>query len=314
VIDNASVDGTAAKVRELAPEATVLEWGENLGFGAACNAGAVAAGNDLLLFLNPDAVVAAGFREAIELPLSDGRGWDAWQGLVTAEDGSEVNTWGGVVHFTGVAWAGGAGRPRSEAPREPREVAFASGACLAVRRASWEKLGGFPAPYFLYHEDTDLGLRVWLSGGRVGIEPRAVCDHEYEFEKGAEKWHYLERNRVATIVRTYPFRVALAAAPALVALEPVLVVVAAAAGWLPQKLRAYAATARSMPRLLRERRGIREAAARAGGPADAGAFAARLSAELDSEFLGAASRSKVLSRLLGLYWRFARALLGLRSA
>lgn len=314
VIDNASVDGTAAQVRELAPEATVLEWGENLGFGAACNAGAVAAGSELLLFLNPDAVVVPGFRDAIELPLTEGRGWDAWQGLVTAEGGSTVNTWGGVVHFTGVAWAGGAGRPRSEASSEPREVAFASGACLAVRRERWERLGGFPVHYFLYHEDTDLGLRVWLSGGRVGIEPRAVCDHEYEFEKGAEKWRHLERNRHATIIRTYPFRVALAAAPALVVLEPVLLLVAAAGGWLPQKLRAYAGTARALPRLLRERRGVREAATRAGGPLDAGAFAARLSADLDSEFLGAASRSKVLSRLLGLYWRFARAVLGLRSA
>lgn len=314
MIDNASVDGTAARARELAPEATVLEWGENVGFGAACNAGAVAAGNELLLFLNPDAVVAAGFRDAIELPLTEARGWDAWQGLVTAEGGSTVNTWGGVVHFTGVAWAGGAGRPRSQAPSDPREVAFASGACLAVRRESWERLGGFPAAYFLYHEDTDLGLRVWLSGGRVGIEPRAVCDHEYEFDKGAEKWRYLERNRHATIIRTYPLRVALAAAPALVVLEPVLMVVALAGGWLPQKLRAYAATVRGLPRLLGERRAVREAAARAGGSLDPGAFAAQLSADLDSEFLGAAARSKVLGGLLRVYWRLARAVFGLRSA
>jgi GT2 family glycosyltransferase len=313
VIDNASGDGTATKVRELAPTATVIEWSENAGFGAACNAGAIAAGKELLLFLNPDAVVAPGFRDAIELPLADGRGWDAWQGLVTAGGGSAVNTWGGVVHFTGIAWAGGAGRPRSEAPSEPGEVAFASGACLAVRRERWERLGGFPAAYFLYHEDADLGLRIWLGGGRVGIEPRAVCDHDYEFEKGPEKWHYLERNRHATIVRTYPLRVAVAAAPALVVLEPVLLVLAAVGGWLPQKLRAYAATARALPRLLRERRAIREAAA-AGGPLDPAAFAALLGSDLDSEFLGAASRSPLLSALLGLYWRLARALLGLRSA
>ena len=66
------------------------------------------------------------------------------------------------------------------------------------------RLGGFSAPYFLYHEDTDLGLRLHLAGLGVGIEPRAVCDHEYEFDKGSSKWRYLERNSWATIVRTYP--------------------------------------------------------------------------------------------------------------
>ncbi len=56
VCDNGSADGTAERVRELAPAATVVEVGGNPGFGAACNAGADRARNPLLLFLNPDAV------------------------------------------------------------------------------------------------------------------------------------------------------------------------------------------------------------------------------------------------------------------
>ena len=66
---------------------------------------------DLLLFLNPDATPAPGFAEAIRAPLADGRGWDAWMGLVTAGGGRDVNTSGGIVHFTGIAWAGEAGVP-----------------------------------------------------------------------------------------------------------------------------------------------------------------------------------------------------------
>ncbi len=300
-----------ARARELAPEAIVIETGENLGFGAACNAGALAADNELLLFLNPDAVVAPGFRAAIELPLREGRGWDAWQGLVTAAEGAEVNSWGGVVHFSGIAWAGGAGRPRDEAPSEPHEVAFASGACLAIGRERWQQLGGFAPGYFLYHEDTELGLRIRLGGGRLGIEPRAVCEHDYEFEKGPHKWHYLERNRWATIIRTYPGRVLAAVAPALLLIEPALIVVAALGGWLPEKLGAYAATARALPGLLRERATVRSEALAAGGPIDPARFAAALGTELDSEFLGAASRSALLAALLGLYWRLARGLFGL---
>ena len=301
VCDNGSADSTAAVVAELAPAATLLAGAGNPGFGAACNLGASRAGGDLLLFLNPDNVVASGFRDAIELPLIERRGWAAWQGLVTDEGGARINSRGGVVHFTGIAWAGGAGAPRSAAPAEPQEVAFPSGACLAIRRDAWTELGGFSEPYFLYQEDTDLGLRLHLAGRAVGIEPRAVSDHDYDFDKGPAKWRYLERNRWATIVRTYPGRLLALLIPGLLATELALLVVAAAGGWLPQKLRANVEILRALPRLRRERRLI-QAAARI----DAAAFAAALTADLDSDFLGAASRSRVLLRG---YWSLVRRLL-----
>ena len=173
-----------------------------------------------------------GFRDAIVLPLAEGRGWGAWQGLVTSDNGESVNSAGGVVHFTGVAWAGGAGRPLGEAPAGPMEVGFPSGACLAIPRERWELTGGFSEPYFLYHEDTDLGLRLRLAGLTVGIEPRAVSDHDYEFDKGAAKWRYLERNRWATVLRTYPTRLLVLLLPALLATELGLLAIAATGGWL----------------------------------------------------------------------------------
>src|ERR1044071_978867 len=126
VADNASIDGTLAAVAEHAPAAVVLETGANLGFAAAANAGARAARGALLVFLNPDATAAPGFVDAIRAPRRD---WTAWQGLVTADHGRAVNTSGGVVHFTGIAWAGQA------AAAGPRDVAFLSGACLAIPRA-----------------------------------------------------------------------------------------------------------------------------------------------------------------------------------
>jgi GT2 family glycosyltransferase len=304
VSDNGSSDRTADLVAELAPDAKLLARGDNPGFAVACNAGAAVASGELLLFLNPDNVVAPGFRDAIERPLLAARGWGAWQGLVTADDGAAINSRGGVVHFTGIAWAGGAGRPRGEAPPAAEEVGFPSGACLAIPRRIWEMLGGFSEPYFLYHEDTDLGLRLRLAGLAAGIEPGAVSDHDYEFDKGPAKWRWLERNRWATILRTYPTRLLVALLPALLATELALLAVSATGGWLGQKLRAYADVVAALPRLLRERRAIQ-----AGAAIDAAAFAAGLTAGLDSDFLGAAGRSRQLRRLLVAYWRLARRLL-----
>jgi len=304
VSDNGSSDGTTDLVAELAPGAKMLARRDNPGFAVACNAGAAVAGGELLLFLNPDNVVAPGFRDAIERPLIAARGWGAWQGLVTADDGAAINSRGGVVHFTGIAWAGGAGRPRGEAPSAPGQVGFPSGACLAIPRQHWEMLGGFSAPCFLYHEDTDLGLRLRLAGLAAGIEPEAVSDHDYEFDKGPAKWRWLERNRWATILRTYPTRLLVALLPALLATELALLAVAAAGGWLGQKLRANADVVAALPRLLRERRAIQAAAT-----IDAAAFATGLTAGLDSDFLGAAGRSRPLRRLLAAYWRLTLRLL-----
>jgi len=304
VSDNASADASLEVVAELAPAARVIAGTDNAGFGAACNAAAADATGDLLLFLNPDAAVAPGFREAIALPLAEDRGWGAWQGLVTCEDGATVNTSGNVVHFTGIAWAGGAGAPRAAAPERPREVGFPSGACLAVPRWIWEGTGGFSEPYFLYHEDTDLGLRLRLAGFDVGIEPRAVCDHDYEFAKGPAKWRYLERNRWATVLRTYPGRLLALVMPALLLTELALHAIAAAGGWLGPKLRADADVIAALPRLYAERRVI-QAGARIG----AAELAGSLTAELDSPHLGRAARSPLLARALAAYWSLVLRLL-----
>src|SRR5262249_56362921 len=102
---------------------------------------------------------------------------------------------------------------------EAAGVGFVSGACFAVPRAIFEEVGGFAEDYFLYQEDVDLSLRLRLRGGRLGVEPAARVDHEYEFEKGAAKWRRLERNRWATIIRTYPAPLLAALAPALLAAQ-----------------------------------------------------------------------------------------------
>jgi N-acetylglucosaminyl-diphospho-decaprenol L-rhamnosyltransferase len=304
VVDNASQDRTLESVRRLAPGARILAQERNLGFAAGCNAGAAAATGDLLVFLNPDAVVADGFTAAIRRPLAAGSGLDAWMGLVTAERGRAINTSGGVVHVTGMAWAGDAHAPVARAPQDTREVAFASGACLAVTRAAWERLGGFAEDYFMYCEDVELSLRLWLWGGRVGIEPSARVDHDYEFAKGDYKWRLLERNRWATILRTYPGALLALLATALLATELALLAISANAGWGGAKRAAVGDTIRALPRLLRERRAIQ-----AGRRVGAAAFAEHLTPDLASPYLGSVGRNGALRVALRLYWALVLALL-----
>lgn len=291
VVDNASRDGSAERAR--AAGARVIANPGNVGFAAACNQAAAVAGGELLLLLNPDSIPQPGFRAAITAPC--GGELAAWMGLVM--DGERINTSGGIVHFTAIAWAG-------HAPPAARDVGFLSGACLAIPRATWNALGGFSPAYFMYHEDVDLSLRLRLRGGRIGAVPGAVVDHDYAFAKGQVKWRMLERNRWATLLRTYPTPLLLALAPALLALELALWPAALAGGWSGPKARATLDVARALPRLRRERRAIQ--ATRTVGVR---AFAAGLTPELSSPFLGPLGRSRLLTAALAAYWRLATALL-----
>jgi GT2 family glycosyltransferase len=305
VVDNASADGTRAAVGALAPQARIVANEHNAGFAGGANAAAALAEGDLLVFLNPDAIVADGFASAIRRPLVERRHWSAWMGLVTAERGEVVNTSGGVVHFAGIAWAGEAGEPvRSQS--SPREVAFASGACLAVPRAEWNRTGGFADHFFMYCEDVELSLRMWLYGGRVGIEPAARVDHIYEFDKGTSKWRALERNRWATILRTFPAPVLTLLFPGLLATELALWPIAIASGWGHAKRQAAGDTLRALPRLVAERRAIQ--ARRVLASRD---FARLLTPDLTSPYLGRAARSPALRVVMRAYWAVVLLLLGL---
>jgi len=304
VVDNASRDATLEVAAALAPDAEVLANPGNAGFAPAANQGAELLDTEIVLLLNPDAVPAPGFGGAIRRPLEEGRGWAAWQGLVSAEEGRVVNTSGGVVHFTGIAWAGQAGLPLSAAPEGPREVSFASGACLAVTREAWRRVGGFREGFFMYCEDVDLSLRLHLAGERVGIEPSARVDHDYAFAKGLDKWRLLERNRWAVILAVYPRSLLVLLAPALLATELALLPAAAAGGWLGPKLRAGTETLRALPRLRVERRAVQGVRA-----VSALELAGWLTPDLGSAYLGAAGRSRVLRAVLRAYWRAVRAAL-----
>jgi GT2 family glycosyltransferase len=304
VVDNASRDGTLEAVRTAAPGARVLAQTRNLGFAAGANAGATAAAGDLLLFLNPDAEPAPGFVEAIRGPAQDDRGWAGWMGLVTMDGGTRINTSGGIIHFTGIAWSGEAQRPVAAAPPGSADVPFLSGTCLAVPRSDWERLGGFPEAFFMYCEDVDISLRARLAGGRLGIEPAARVDHDYDFAKGAAKWRRLERNRWAVLLRDYPGPLLALIAPALLATEIALLAVAAAGGWLPAKLLAGVDTLRALPRLLRERRAVQ-----ATRTVSAAKFARSLTPDLDSAYLGRAATLAPLRWALRGYWRLVTAAL-----
>jgi N-acetylglucosaminyl-diphospho-decaprenol L-rhamnosyltransferase len=304
IVDNASTDGTPELARSLHERVRVIETNANLGFGGGCHVGANATRAPLLLFLNPDSQPQTGCIDRLRAASVNHPSWGAWQAAVLL-DSTRINTSGGVVHYLGMGWAGDCERPISKLPDEDCEIPFPSGAAMVVRRSIWAELGGLDSEYFMYMEDLDLGLRLWLAGHRVGLVPAAHVTHSYEFDKGSSKWFWLERNRWRTVLSVYPLALLALLAPVLLAAELGLLVVAARQGWLRSKLRAQAAVLSGLPHTLTRRRKVQ--VTRRIGTAE---FASHLTSSLDNPYL-ALTDNRWLRVPQALYWRLVAGALSL---
>ena len=70
-----------------------------------------------------------------------------------------------------------------------------------------DEIGGFDEDFFLYSEDTDLGLRARWAGWKCLYVPEAVVDHRYSHSAGRVsplKAYLVERNRLFVVVKNFP--------------------------------------------------------------------------------------------------------------
>lgn len=182
VVDNASSDGSADLVEQLAPHARVLRLNENSGFAAANNIGVTEATGDVVVLLNPDTLLVDGSLEDLA---AAARATGALCGArLLNEDGTpQISAHPPVAGWEILASALIPGRlmPRALRDRvEPwrgegeRTVGWISGACLAGTRAVLTALGPFELRLPLYGEDIDLGVRARQRGVAVRFLPQTA--------------------------------------------------------------------------------------------------------------------------------------------
>lgn len=188
VLDNGSTDGSVTAVREQAPWARVAAAERNLGFGGAVNEIARSTRGPWLLALNADTALEPGALEALlrageiagvgaiapRLLLADGATQHSVHPLPTIALTLYFNL---GLHRLSPRTARRLCLPGFWDPERSRDVPWALGACLLLRREAFAGVGGFDECQWMYAEDLELCWRLAEQGWSTRYEPSARVQH-----------------------------------------------------------------------------------------------------------------------------------------
>ncbi|HLJ14333.1 MAG TPA: glycosyltransferase family 2 protein [Bryobacteraceae bacterium] len=188
VVDNASCDDTVACVTGY-PNVTVIANPENRGFAAAVNQGFAHLDRELILILNPDAVLLSDLEPLAEAcrrsGLAAGRLVDAGGCTQTGFTIRRFPTpWTLVFEALGLnrLWPANPVNRRyrylDRNQEEPGPVDQPAGAFLMVWRDVWEQCGGFDEEFFpVWFEDVDFCRRANQAGFVAEYVPAVMARH-----------------------------------------------------------------------------------------------------------------------------------------
>lgn len=205
VVDNSGKQ-VAREVAGRLRGVSLIENSYNAGFGAAVNQAFRSSKSRFCATLNDDAVADRNWLACLVRALE-----------AKPEAGmcaSQVRLAGGIrLDSAGMLISGDAsGKQRGnlqpvEQFRTATEVLFPSGSAALYRRAMLDQIGLFDEAFFLYCEDTDLGLRGRWAGWTCLYVPEAIVEHHYSQTAGSVsplKAYYVERNRLFVLLKNFP--------------------------------------------------------------------------------------------------------------
>ncbi len=188
--------------------AKILEPGRNVGFGAAINLAFGQSGAPYLAVLNDDAVPRPGWLAALVAAAEAHPDAGMFASQVRFFGEEHLDSAGIVIARDGSSKQRGHLFPAAEFDHE-EEVLLPSGSAALYRRSMLDAVGLFDEDFFLYCEDTDLGLRARWAGWKCVYVPEAMVDHHYSHSAGRAsrlKAYYVERNRLFVVAKNFPAR------------------------------------------------------------------------------------------------------------
>ncbi len=184
VVDTTPNDPDLPGILDFAPDVTLIHASENVGFGRGNNLGIGWAlkhtSCEFIFLLNNDAVTYPESIERLEAGMSVQNGVGIMVPRISYLDKPELLWYGGgeVDWRRASAYTPGFNQSAS-APlaMSERDVTFATGCALFLRRSVLHQLGGFDPRFFMYEEDVEFCLRAREKGIRIRYFPSAFILH-----------------------------------------------------------------------------------------------------------------------------------------
>ena len=201
VVDNSGRGLARAGVRGVAND-------RNVGFGAAVNQGIRASEAPFVATLNDDAVAEPGWLEALVGAIGERPEIGMCASRVVLAESGRLDSAGMLISMDGSSKQCGHGEAPDKFGRR-KHALLPSGSAALYRREMLDEIGLFDESFFLYCEDTDLGLRARWAAWECVYVPEAVVEHRYSHSAGAAsalKAYYVERNRLYLLIKNFPAR------------------------------------------------------------------------------------------------------------
>lgn len=185
VADNNSTDGSIAVMKELFPQVRTIGFEKNLGFTGGYNRAFSQIDCEYFVLINSDIEVTEDWLN----PLVDWMDAHPQCGACAPK----LHSWYERDKFEYAGAAGGyidkfgypfcRGRVLKYLDTDhgqydtPKDVFWATGACLMVRSAVYRKMGGLDERFFAHMEEIDLCWRMQLNGWKVTVVPESLVYH-----------------------------------------------------------------------------------------------------------------------------------------
>jgi GT2 family glycosyltransferase len=214
MVDNASRDDSVTVVKERYPEVRIIRSETNRGYAGGCNLGAETAAGDYLVFMNNDTIHEMNWIEPLAELLDKDPTLAAIQPKILNHYDRDRFDYaggsGGALDVLGYPFARGRLFMHQETDTgqydDEKEVFWASGTAIMVRKRSFLEAGGFDDVFFAHMEEVDLCWRFHLMGYRVMCQPRSVVYHKnaVTLPMYSRKKYYLNhRNSIIMVWANY---------------------------------------------------------------------------------------------------------------
>jgi GT2 family glycosyltransferase len=201
VVDNSG----SGRARANGTRVRILVNQRNVGFGAAINQAIRESESPYIAALNDDATPHPEWLAAL-VKAAEARPEAGMFASQVRLDAKHLDSTGMLIALDGSSKQRGHGEPPQDFAADS-DTLFPTGSAALYRRKMLDEIGLFDERFFLYCEDTDLGLRARWAGWKGAYVAGAVVDHAYSKSAGRAsplKAYYVERNRLSTAIKNFP--------------------------------------------------------------------------------------------------------------